>query len=899
MDEEDLIVAIQDHPMIGRVQGLLKSQLQTKLDLLEVKMMDKVEERKRLKKERENIGVELYGDQQQLGKLQLELETSHNKYNNVTKKRVNAEEKRDLIARELLDHIAEAESAEAKVLKYAKEESALHGTLRSVEEYLEGMKNEIALARRATYKEEDNLNVQEKAKRSQDFYVDSLNEQVKQLQEQISLYEAQIISQTEESKTANKTLLEAKKEMEDIEREKRHLMRQWQSSLVGISRFDVGMQATRDAIHAQKEEVLALRSEIEGYKKSCLEVQKKHEVHMDVKTRLEQGVLYNEDVVKVTVTEKEKLAVKFQLLKKSLEQTDKEADVLKAVAVGLRERVKELESNTRVVDNKRRDLELSIAVKKNDQTTATKAARNLAIAASKLQTEVHKKEVDQAQLENEAARIKVDVLNTRAHGEELKKLKEKAEKELAEKDRLIEKYDLEIRQRNDEIDKKAYIVDRLNKKHFALTEGQEEEECLGPLEATIHSLNKQTKATEAQNRELEKKWLSHQTELVTIVHETDEENSVVHDLVSREAILTQKRVRVDATIAECQAEVKKLNTAVKVLHKCMAKLNEMLAENNEKQEVLANDNYVLQTEFQEELKELEQDSLKMDDKIAATVTTKDKLLNDILESERRIKLWEKKIQLEKETQAALDPSVGESDVAEMTREIHRMKLREETLKREMEKAVKEMERAVMKHEAIALRHAKDNAPARRVRGKKVKPTHSNNAPTKSEMKRKIVHEQKAFKQNVKEANDLENAIRSLLDQGEQLGMQLEKHTNHFHQAEEMKLGLQTSIQNALHQKKANELLMIAKQRLIDQYEDWEVQGLGRDTYEQKEIPVEDEQAARKLLDSAEDQMHKVISVANSLKSNNQHLGTTFDRIVQQLNYATDVDREVDVPTIES
>ena len=34
------------------------------------------------------------------------------------------------------------------------------------------------------------------------------------------------------------------------------------------------------------------------------------------------------------------------------------------------------------------------------------------------------------------------------------------------------------------------------------------------------------------------------------------------------------------------------------------------------------------------------------------------LLDDIMETERQLLLWEKKIQLEKETQAALDPEVG-------------------------------------------------------------------------------------------------------------------------------------------------------------------------------------------------------------------------------------------------
>ena len=43
------------------------------------------------------------------------------------------------------------------------------------------------------------------------------------------------------------------------------------------------------------------------------------------------------------------------------------------------------------------------------------------------------------------------------------------------------------------------------------------------------------------------------------------------------------------------------------------------------------------------------------------------LLEEILEAERQVMLWEKKITLERETQQALDPEVGTSEVAGMMR----------------------------------------------------------------------------------------------------------------------------------------------------------------------------------------------------------------------------------------
>merc|ERR1712151_1407729 len=77
-------------------------------------------------------------------------------------------------------------------------------------------------------------------------------------------------------------------------------------------------------------------------------------------------------------------------------------------------------------------------------------------------------------------------------------------------------------------------------------------------------------------------------------------------------------------------------------------------------------------------------------------------------------LWERKITLEKEMQEALDPNIGQADSSAMKKEIHRMELRLEQLKRRQEQMIMEMERAIHKRDAIALKYepkAKKNKQA--------------------------------------------------------------------------------------------------------------------------------------------------------------------------------------------
>ena len=44
-------------------------------------------------------------------------------------------------------------------------------------------------------------------------------------------------------------------------------------------------------------------------------------------------------------------------------------------------------------------------------------------------------------------------------------------------------------------------------------------------------------------------------------------------------------------------------------------------------------------------------------------------------------MWERKFQLEKEMQDALDPSFGQKEIVAMKKEIHRMELRYEILRK--------------------------------------------------------------------------------------------------------------------------------------------------------------------------------------------------------------------------
>jgi hypothetical protein len=77
----------------------------------------------------------------------------------------------------------------------------------------------------------------------------------------------------------------------------------------------------------------------------------------------------------------------------------------------------------------------------------------------------------------------------------------------------------------------------------------------------------------------------------------------------------------------------------------MRKLNEVFAKNKDSKTKLANDNFNIEHEFKQKLKELENESIKLENQISQLKEEKADILAEIVEAERQILLWERKFNL--------------------------------------------------------------------------------------------------------------------------------------------------------------------------------------------------------------------------------------------------------------
>ena len=183
----------------------------------------------------------------------------------------------------------------------------------------------------------------------------------------------------------------------------------------------------------------------------------------------------------------------------------------------------------------------------------------------------------------------------------------KKEVEVLSEEKIIKAEHLKIEQRQ-------LTVDRLNRQFAELSkDGQDEEKDNGPLEIELQNVIKQINDEQAKASEATKNWITNQKELIDEQAKMDEIQRGIDELRTRKTVLEQKRIRLNNNVETHNKEIRELQVALKNLDFEMNKLNDLFYKNKSRTEVLTNANFNIENEFQQKLKELENETIKLED----------------------------------------------------------------------------------------------------------------------------------------------------------------------------------------------------------------------------------------------------------------------------------------------
>lgn len=137
----------------------------------------------------------------------------------------------------------------------------------------------------------------------------------------------------------------------------------------------------------------------------------------------------------------------------------------------------------------------------------------------------------------------------------------------------------------------------------------------GPMDAHKNHLFNKIKEIGDQSQQLERGWIKKQTSLVKQQTQLSKVSEETSDLKTKKTIMEQKKMRLHTIYDNHDKEIKEIQIGLKFLRTEMNRLNDGLAKNLSAEEKLKNENFHIQSEFVEKLKELEKSNVKLETEI--------------------------------------------------------------------------------------------------------------------------------------------------------------------------------------------------------------------------------------------------------------------------------------------
>ena len=687
--------------MMERIRSTLYEQLQQTRDRVKLELIEQEDALKQSKRLREDAGVELYGMQQQLSRLQGNLQSVDERYESISQERIDGQAQVLEAKEHQTKRAKRAEDLRREASKKQEELDAILEKVRQAKKYNDAMKSEVAITRTVATKTKDDLKARTKSKVDQDTYIDSLNTQVTRLEDDITLTEAQLRAQREQSADANNMIRETSDALDKLAREQKRLVQQWNSSVVALGRRDQALSVATQALRRVQDSIRDIENENARLERDIASLHESNGSRKISRDRLDNEIVFTETNITKVQSNLDSLSEKFEILQQTLKNTHQEEKSLVSMVSKIESEITTANHKCELLLRERHKIEEKISTMRHEQMSMSKVAQNLAREEKVILTKIHEKEIESATLLNEISRLDIERLNTQAHKTQLEdKLNEELDA-LKHTEAKIDEQEVVLRRCNDEIEKKTIRVAKLNREYNKMVEDcGGDEEPTGPLEATIKSLSKEIEQETTDIRGLQQEWLLKQTGLIKTISQTNAIQEKDSESTARLAILRQKLLRLVQDIHTNEASIKSIDYKSRGLHTDITRLNDLIEQNARHQEEYENKIAVHAMEFERELLELDQQSARLESQIAEVQSNNKKMLDEISDTQEQLKIWENKIQVEKETQEELHSSKDAIDTKGMEKEIQRMKHRLESLVRTQEQLLRDMELAIHKREDI-------------------------------------------------------------------------------------------------------------------------------------------------------------------------------------------------------
>jgi len=692
-----------DHPLYQKMQNAIEAQLKKEEESLRLTHTEKCEELRKIRRTREDIGVTLYNQQQQYARLQENFDEKMIKLKINESQRMEIENTLKGVEELYKTKVASVKEQEKMSLQASEELNQLNRMLKYVSDYNQQINSEIQVTTTVAYQVENKTKAIEDVKKHQDYFIDSLLLQIASKTESKYLFTSQLKQQEEETREAKQYLEEANREIEIVKERKKNYLNDWDKSIVSMRTRDKALQVVRENIKEQEGEKLEFSSQNHRYRELIQkEIFTLSETTDELnKTKVKQKNFENQ--IKDLKEKNHQLLDKSSLLHKTTENTKEDIKYQEQQEIKIRSEIELIEKNRHKIFN-----EVRVTYEKNISVLSTKETHekqtdNLLKQNLKVKKDIVDLFMEIDMKQNEIARVDIDHLNVEAQNSALNKKILLMNNEITKLETEYSKKEQQIKKNHEDLEKKQLKVDHLNKKFGEITKNKGSEE-IGFYEIKIKELQSEKHYLEGEIQENENTWITKKTLLVSNENKLNTLQEECVDGRSKQTILEKKKYRLEQNCIMHEKDIREIEVNLKNLRYSMNRYNLLLDKNVSSKDKLHHKYFDVDINFGDKLKQMETETIKCEVEIEVLREEKADTLAQILEVERQIYLWERKINLEEQMQQIVRPDEGNKDIDEMKSNIHRQELVYNAIKRKQENVIKNIEMAVERRDFIKLRY---------------------------------------------------------------------------------------------------------------------------------------------------------------------------------------------------
>ena len=693
-----------EHPYLKRYQISLEEQL--KADELKLRLLykEKNNDAKILKKEREEIGIALYNLQQRFASIE-------NNFNEEYTKCKILEEQQKIETDKLTEDIKSynnkfqnVKEQEKLVLQSNEDLNQINSMIQYVEKYNLQVESDIKVTKNATHKTENLIINKERQKQEQDFFIDVLEMRMKNLTEKKMLFQAQIESQEKETKEAKANLAEADEEIKKIIERKKQLVKDLNNAILNLELKDKAKVTVIKNIEEQEDAKIGINTQINRYKSLIRNENMKNNELEDNLRELKKKIFSFEQSINQIQEKYDKLSEKRVILQNSINKAKNEIDSLIKIQQKLDSDLDLINKDKVKILNEAKKLQEQNLIDITNQENELKQGNNLSNQNQKINKEMFDLLVEKDAKSNEIIRIQIDKLNIESENIKLKNKLESMSQEMQKLEDDYNKKTQNIKNCQKNLEKKQTEMEQLNKVYGELIENKKDDNE-GEFEVAINKLQKKIKELRKDIRNKEVEWLTKNQELIKKENILNNLTEEVVDKRSKRMNLDRKKMQLNEKYSIHEKEVKEIEISLKQLRDNeMGKFSKLLEKNINTNENLEHQIFDINIKFKEKLTNLENESVKLEMEIEVLREEKADILAQIIEAERQITLWERKIELQEQLQKIIKPETGRKEIDEMRNYINKQKIVYKKLISEQENVIKNMEKSVQRRDYIKVKY---------------------------------------------------------------------------------------------------------------------------------------------------------------------------------------------------